>query len=45
MNNIKDNIYRQAIGKISSSLNRLVHEDLGPTADITLNTFFYSLNT
>jgi len=40
MNNIKDNIYSHAIGKIVSFLNRLLHEDLGPTPDITLTTPF-----
>jgi len=45
MNNIKDNIYWHAIGKILSLLNKLLHEDLGPTPDITLTTLLCSLNT
>jgi len=42
---IKDNIYWYAKGKILSFLNRLLHEDLDPTPDITLTTLFCSLNT
>ena len=38
MSNIKDNIYWRAIGQILSFLNKLLHEDLGLTPDITLIT-------
>jgi len=35
-----NNINEYTIGKILSFLNMLLHEDLGPTPDITLTTLF-----
>ena len=40
MNSIKDNIYWHAMGQILRFLNKLLHEDLGPTSDITITTLF-----